>query len=459
MNLTFKELKTLFPHHTLTLADDVCVAGISRDTRNIKPGDIYVAIKGETHDGHDYVAVAFEKGAVAALVENVPVKRDNLIIVPHVIRALGELAAYYRRKFTQPLIAITGSNGKTTTKELLAHVLSQQGLVSATQGNLNNHIGVPFTIFSFDPKAHFLVVEMGMSHPGEIAWLTKIANPTVGLITSIGQAHLEGVGGTLEKVAQAKGELFDGLEPSATAIYFADDPLIAGLPTRAQKITFGFEPTRDVWASDITLQGNQTRFIVRQDGQETPITLNLVGKHHVQNALAVFTLARHGGLAPDSIQNGLNSFRMTLNRGKIISVGKIILIDDTYNANPDSMKAALKSIAEQYPHHVKVAVLGGMLELGKNAAKLHSQVGKFAKEIGVKELFVYGQNSPFYLRSYGYKKEEENEHFFRGHSDLARAVIMCLQNKSDQKTVVLFKGSRGMTMEKALEHVKVLLAK
>ncbi len=456
MLLTFGEIKTLFQDHTLTQSDDEIVVGICRDTRNIKPGEIYLAIKGETHDGHSFLEKAFEKGASASFVQDKTLNKPNLIYVDDVIKAMGDLASYYRAKFQKPVIAITGSNGKTTTKEILTHVLSLVGKVISTQGNLNNHIGVPITIFSFTNDADWFVVEMGMNHFDEIRTLTKITNPTIGLITNVGRAHLEGVGGKIENVAKAKGELFEELDKNATAVFFNDCPYISALTTKARAFTFGFDSKSDVWADNIKNAGQQTNFTLCFDEQTFPVTLNSIGKHHVQNALAVFTIAHQLGLETKTIIKGIESFSLKMNRGEKIDLGNITLIDDTYNANPDSMEAVFNALSEEYPQAYKIAALGGMGELGKEAISLHTEVGKKAHQAHIDEVYAYGENSQHILKGYGYKENEINKRHFTNHEEMAKTIAKKTKNPS-QQTIILFKGSRTMTMEKALEELRNIL--
>lgn len=453
MDITIKEIKALFLDNTLKRDDKTCPAGISKDTRTLKPGELYVALSGENFDGHNYVSVAFEKGALAAIVSDKKVSGDNIIYVDDTLQALGDLAHYYRQKFTQPLIAITGSNGKTTTKEYLTHVLKTAGPVVATQGNLNNHIGVPLTIFSFHQDAHFFVVEMGMNHLGEIAYLTEITQPTDSLITNVGHAHLEGVGGKIEHVAQAKGELFIGLDANSTAFYYHDCPYISALQTKAQKITFGFSPDNNVWAENIIVSQHTTTFSLHYENKSLPIKLSLVGKHHVQNAVAVFAIAHKLGLSEEAIIQGLESFTIKLNRGRKIVKGSVTFIDDTYNANPDSMLSAFQALTEEYPQAYTIVALGGMLELGDNSPLLHEEIGKKAKALGLNEVFSYGNLAHNYLSGFGYSQNMCEKRFFDDHKNMAHAIKESL-DKQKGPVVVLFKGSRGMTMEKVITNLE-----
>jgi UDP-N-acetylmuramoyl-tripeptide--D-alanyl-D-alanine ligase len=452
MKLTVGELKKLFPNHTVGLPDATAVAGVSQDTRKIRSGELYVAIAGDNFDGHDFVDQAFSKGAVAALVDESRVASPNCFRAKDTVEALGRLANFYRRKFPQPLVAITGSNGKTTNKELLAHVLALSGKVVATEGNLNNHIGVPLTISRFCEDARYFVVEMGMNRPGEIRYLARIAEPTVGYVTSVGRAHMEGVGGAVDGVAKAKGELFEELSHSALAVVNADDPHIARMPTKARRMTFGFTAGADVRAENVGFFRDHAAFTVIHHGHKTDVKLNLAGHHHVRNALAVFAIAESLGMDRETIKRGLESFRIGFNRGQTLHKGRFFFVDDTYNANPDSMAAAFESFALQFPHAHRIAVLGGMLELGPDAKRLHGEVGMTAKTAGFDGVFAFGAGAGAILSGFGYAPEVVAKRGFTDHDAMGTAVIDAARAIPGE-VALLFKGSRGMKMEKVLEKV------
>jgi UDP-N-acetylmuramoyl-tripeptide--D-alanyl-D-alanine ligase len=456
MKLTLKELATLFPKNTLECDGAFEVASLCQDTRKIAKGDVYIAISGDNFDGHDFIGAAFEKGAVATLVSKSDLKVKNCFYCEDTVAGLGKIASYYRDKFSQPLIAITGSNGKTTTKEYLAHVLSQSGPVIATVGNLNNHIGVPLTISRFDEKSRYFVVEMGMNHAGEIRYLAKIAKPTIALITGVGHAHMEGVGGKLTDVAQAKGELFEELDASVIAIVNADDPHVVNLPTKAKRVTFGLAPNANIRAENLEFLRGHTKFTICHGNETHPVKIQMTGYHHVRNALAVFAICKTLGLATKEIIAGLESFNVDFNRGRILEKGRVFLVDDTYNANPDSMRAAFESLALQFPKTRKIAVLGGMLELGSRSSELHLEVGTAAKSMGLDEIFTYGGDSIQYLKGFGYSESEIATHSFTTHDTMAEKIAARLKSHSGE-AVLLLKGSRGMKMEKVLERLLVIL--
>lgn len=446
MQLTCGELKQLFPNNTIRHADDVVVAGVSKDTRTLTAGYVYAAIRGEKFDGHDFVADARKAGAAMVLVERSQ-GQDNEIVVADVVKALGDLAKFYRAKFTQPVIAITGSSGKTTTKEMLSHVLSTAGEVVATKGNLNNHIGVPLTIFEFRNSAKFFIVEMGMNHFHEIEYLCSITAPTMATITSIGRAHLEGVGGTLEGVAKAKGELFEGLDANATALVLQDEPLIVKMPTRARRVTFGLSSNTTYHATDQIQTSDATTLTIVEPRGQFKLTLPLVGKHHVQNALNVYAMARELGLSADKVIGALESFEIQGSRGRIVTRANMTFVDDCYNANPDSMRAAIASFSERFESQYKIAVLGVMRELGaNNEVALHTEIGRFCREKKIDELLVLGDLAGYYLD--GFYGSVQQQRWAKSHDDLADKLKALAKGK---QAAVLVKGSRSNQLEKMYE--------
>lgn len=447
MKLTVKDITSLFPDHSLTLPPETVIAGVTQDTRQLKAGEIYVAIRGENFDGHDFVNEALQKGAALALVNKGSAHGNNLVYCDNTIEALGKLATFYRNLFSQPVIAITGSSGKTTTKEILSHVLGQFGKTVATQGNLNNHIGVPLTIFSFTDEAHFFVVEMGMNHAGEIAALSKMARPTVGLITSVGRAHLEFFDGKIENIALAKGELFANLGKGGAAIVNIDDPWIAKLPTQASSISYGLSHNAQIRATDLVTEGLNTSFTLHHGKHMYRVVLPLMGLHQVRNALAVFATGISLGLPAPQLIEGLESFVMNLNRGRMIRHKNLYIMDDTYNANPDSMRAAMESLNLSYPKLKRVAVLGGMLETGPQASLLHREVGEQAKKNSFAKIYVYGALAENYLEGFG-----EKGTVYQDHEKMAADIMTGLKSEKGD-VAVLFKGSHGMHIEKVLDAV------
>lgn len=455
MKLTYQEISHLFPDHSLNFDLLEFVTGISKDTRTLQPGDLYVAIKGDQFDGHDFLDQAFAKGAKAALVSDLLLKGENLIRVPDTLKVIQNLATYYRQKFEQPVVAITGSSGKTTVKDMLNHVLSGTKSVVATKGNLNNHIGVPFTIFTFNDEADVFIVEMGMSAAGEIAELTKIADPDVATITSIGAAHVEAFEDGLQGVIRAKGELFDGLKEGALAIVSLDYQGLENLPTKADRIFVGIDQQNaHVVGTDVRIiqETGETVFNLKFKHNEYEVVIPLSGRHHVSNALIVFAVAMSLGLSAEEIISRLSSFEPAQNRGALLNFKNVRVLNDSYNANPSSVQAAMQGFCGRFKKSYKVAVLGDMLELGSVSGACHRQVGQLAKEIGFDEMLAYGSESKKTLEGFGYTGSEIESHHYASHQELAIDLEGLARKK--EGTVVLLKGSRGMTMEKVLEHLE-----
>jgi len=450
MNLTVKELKQLFPQNSLQGADETQIQGINRDSRGVQPGEVYVAIRGERLDGHQFVAEAFKKGALAVVVDRPVSAQENVIEVEDVSQAMGKLASYYRKKFAQPLIAITGSNGKTTTKELLCHVLSSQHQVVATEGNLNNHIGVPVTLFRFSKEAGFFIVEMGMNHFEEIRYLAKMAQPDMAVISSIGRAHLEGVGETIEGVAKAKGELFEELSEQATAFVFADDPLIKNMKTKAHRVSYGFAEGSDYQVDDVSLEAGGTRFKIKFQDTAVEVRWSLVGRHHVQNAVAVFAIAHTLGLSLDAIVQAFSTFTIKMNRGRILKIAGMTVMDDSYNANPESIKLSLAALCESFPQAYKVAVLGDMLELGDQSVVYHREVGRYCQEVGIDHLLAYGEFAKDYVQGFA---QPERGTVFDSHQEMGDELKE-ISKALDKDMAILLKGSRPNKMEMVLDYLE-----
>lgn len=449
MSLTVQEIQKLFPKNTITLSPETKLPRFCQDTRKLKPGDVYVAIPGPRFDGHDFVEEAFAKGAGLALVSQTTLKWENLVCCENTVQAIGTLASLYRNRFSGPVIAITGSSGKTTTKDLIIHVLKNFGSVAGTSGNLNNHIGVPLTLLGFSEEAHFFVIELGMSAPGEISRLAKMVRPDIGLITNIGRAHLQYFPKGEEDVAKAKGELFAGLTKNDIAVINLDDDWIQKLPTSAKKITFGLNQKTGICAENFSFSENGSSFDLKVEEKTFPVKLKMVGKHHISNALAAFATVSALGLESEKIIRGLESFSVEKNRGRLLRHKNLIIMDDTYNANPDSMMAAFSSLQLLCPHQKKIAVVGEMLELGNDSEKLHKEVGEKACALGFSEIFSYGAMGKFYQKGFG--KAAPHRHF-DDHKKMAKEILE-LAKENRGELALLIKGSRGTTMEKVLEEI------
>jgi len=429
---------------------DVRFSQVNTDSRKIAAGDLFVALRGERFDGAAFVAQAARDGAVAALVHTDSDLGDigiPLLRVADTRLALGQLAAFWRQQFDLPLIAVTGSNGKTTVKEMLAGIFAVAAggadKVLATQGNLNNDIGMPLTLLRLRPSHRYAVIEMGMNHPGEIAYLTALATPDVALVNNASGAHLEGLG-SLAAVAQAKGEIFAGLRASGIAVIQADDAHAAlwrELAAGHRIMDFGLDHPAVVQA-DWQADGFGGRLEVQSPAGNFALNLRVPGKHNARNALAATAAALAVGLAPAAIQAGLEAFGGVAGRlQKQVTPQGAIIIDDTYNANPASMLAALAVLASQPGR--RVVVLGDMGELGDGAEQFHAEIGTAAKQYGIERLLALGKLSQSAVQAFG----AGGQHFGQ-----LENLLSTLDQELDATTTVLVKGSRFMKMERVVQH-------
>ncbi len=424
--------------------------GICTDTRKLQRGDIFFALHGEVSNGHKYLQIAREKGAAGAVVdEQVPgVRRRhneigewNLIEVIDTLYALGQLAQAQRRRFRIPVIAITGSVGKTTTKEMTAAILGVRHTVVKTPGNYNNEIGMPLTLMQLDEHTETAVVEFGMRGPGQIGYLAALALPTVGVITNIGSSHLELLG-TREEIARAKAELLEGMPQNSTVILPGEDDFFEMLRecARGPIVTVGEKPDFDLWASDVTLGATGCAlFIMHFRGHALPIVLAVPGRHQVNNALAAAAAALAAGGELEDIVIGLAGYTGIDGRMQTHKAPRgFIVIDDSYNANPAAVRAALDYLAE-VPGGAKVAILGDMRELGPDAAELHRELGAHAIARQIDHLFAVGELGREYIEG----ANSPTAQWFPDNHTAAAAALAVLQPGD----IALVKGSRAMRME------------
>ncbi|RMG57305.1 MAG: UDP-N-acetylmuramoyl-tripeptide--D-alanyl-D-alanine ligase [Gammaproteobacteria bacterium] len=418
---------------------DVEVTGVCTDSRQITPGCLFVALSGPRFDGHAFASRAVADGAAAVLARE-PVDVDAPVIrVEDTRLALGRLAAAWRARMEElVLIGLTGSNGKTTVKEMIAAILQQRGNVLATPGNLNNDIGMPLTLLSLRPEHRFAVIEMGANHFGEIRYLARIANPDIGLVTNAGPAHLEGFG-DLEGVAQAKGELFEELRPDATAIINADDRFEEywrGCLHGQRLIRFGFGAEAEVRG-----EPRGAHLVVHWQGQQAEVRLAVPGRHNRTNALAAAAAALAAGATLEEVRQGLEAFRPVHGRLQPVSgVHGMRLIDDSYNANPASLGAAIEVLAEQPGE--RWLVLGDMGELGAEARAMHSAAGEAARTHGIERLFALGSLAEAAAEAFG-----EGAEVFESHEALAAR----LAEAAGPGVTALVKGSRSMAMDRVVK--------
>lgn len=375
------------------------LVGVSTDTRSIQPGQLFIALRGERYNGHDFLEEAVARGAAAALISqhgHAPLSVPT-IRVDDTVRAMGALAAVRRQAFAGPVVAITGSNGKTTTKELCAQILAQAGLrVRRSPGNLNNHIGLPLSVLALEDTDQALVVELGMNHAGEIDALARIASPDVGAIIQVAPAHL-GPLGSLEAIARAKGELFDHIRANGTAVINADDPHVCAQAHRfkGRHLYFGLTPNAEFQAELEAEDAPQSAFRLKTPAGSCRVRLRVPGRHVVENALCAAAAAWATGLlkgqALDAVRVGLESFEALPGRLCVVQAsGGLTVLDDSYNANPGSMEAALHTLHALHTGGRAITVLGDMLELGPEAEQLHADVGELAARLGVEVVIGVG---------------------------------------------------------------------
>ncbi|BBL73542.1 UDP-N-acetylmuramoyl-tripeptide--D-alanyl-D-alanine ligase [Methylomagnum ishizawai] len=433
--------------------EDAVFATVSIDTRSLKPGDLYVAIRGARFDGNDFVAAAVDAGAGAALVERFADLAIPQLRVADGRIALGRLGAAWRRRWQGKIVGITGSNGKTTVKEMVAAALGVAGPTLKTQGNLNNDYGVPLTLLKLAPEHRYGVIEMGANHAGEIAYTSQLAQPDVIILTNAGASHLEGFG-SLEGVARAKGELIGSLSAQGVAVLNADDRFFdfwCGLADGRRVLGFGLSERAEIRADPASIRmglgdtGFRTAFDLIHQGERFPMALALAGRHNVTNALAATGAALALGLAPEQIAQGLA--RMTPVPGRLEPVRgprDSLLINDAYNANPSSFGAALAVLVD-LPGEPWVA-LGALGELGADSPELHAGIGQQAKQMGVKRLFAVGPNADRAVAAFGadatYCQTQEE-------------MIERLAAELPQGAALLVKGSRSQRMERVVEALRV----
>ncbi|HTC51251.1 MAG TPA: UDP-N-acetylmuramoyl-tripeptide--D-alanyl-D-alanine ligase [Steroidobacteraceae bacterium] len=434
---------------------DAPFSGVSTDSRTINCGELFVALSGPRFNGEDYVAAAVARGAAGAVVRSPRDNAGSQILVADTLAALARSARAWRESFSIPVIGVAGSNGKTTVKELISSILSQAGPCLSTRGNLNNHIGVPLTLFRIRAEHRFAVVEMGADRAGEVEALVRIGRPTIGIITNAGAEHLEGFG-SLEGVARAEGEMVAGLRADATAIINHDDPfaLLWKSMTPARVLTFGLEPGAQFSAgaprTTIDATGFVTRFTLHAPQGSVPVELHLAGRHNLINALGAAAAASAAGLGLAEIARGLAAARAVPGRLQFKQAPSgAWIIDDSYNANPSSVQAAIQVLAQLDGQ--RWLVFADMGELGEYATETHRQVGLSAKAAGIERLFATGKLAQLAVETFG-----AGASWFTDTSSLAAGLNAELSSIGSEAGAVrmLVKGSRF----NRLEHVVAALA-
>jgi len=429
------------------------VAGVATDSRAMHAGDLFIALRGPNFDGHEFVADALQRGAVAAVVEHVPAGLTMpapLVQVDDTRRALGRLAAAHRRRFTIPVIAVTGSVGKTSTKELLAAILETQGATLKTPANYNNEIGVPLALLQLRRVHRFAALELAMRGPGQIAELTAIAAPTVGVITNIGPSHSEFFHSE-EEIARAKGELLAGMAAGGVAVLNADDrwfALLRGL-ARGPVVRFGIEHDAEVRAADLKLSPTQSVWRLMTPDGSAPVTLPLAGRHQVLNALAAAAAAGAVGVSVGAVAAALSNARAMKRRLVFTPAARgFTILDDTYNASPASVSAALAVLAAQGGR--KFAVLGEMKELGARTRVLHEETGRAAGELPLELLVTVGPDAAALGRAAAERLGADRWRAVADATEVA-PILLPLLRRGD---VVLVKGSRVLALERAVEALR-----
>ena len=420
-------------------------SGCSYDSRTLQPGELFIALRGEARDGHDFISVAFEKGAGGAMVDRDAAYPLPVIRVDDTRKQSGLLAGHWRAGFDLPIIAVTGSNGKTTVKEMISAILSVNAEVLSTHGNLNNDIGVPMTLFRLAPGHRFAVVEMGANHPREISWLSRIARPDVALITQCAPAHLEGFG-SVAGVAEAKAEIYEGLLPTGTAVINVDDPY-AGLwlerSRRNRQITFGISAEADVSAANINtdLAGGRTRFDLKFRDSKVSSNIGLHGRHNILNALAAAACCIAVGIPLEQLRVGLEKVRPIKGRMELKNgLRDTLIFDDTYNANPISLNAALDVVSDTPGR--SWLILGDMGELGVTSARFHEEAGAQARAHGIERLYGIGELAVHSVKGFGAGAR---------HFEQLEDLVETLRRELRAGIVLLVKGSRSMALERVVD--------
>lgn len=427
---------------------DAAVTGVSTDTRNIAPGQLFIALSGERFDAHDFLDTARAAGAAGLLISRTDALTNGTptILVKDTRLALGQLAAAWRARFSLPLIGLTGSNGKTTTKEMINAILraAHGDKVLATQGNLNNDIGLPLTLLGLHPEHQSAVVEMGMNHPGEISYLSRIAKPTVAVVTNAQRAHLKGVG-TVADVAREKGCIYEGLSADGTAVINVDDPyapMWKEIASSHRQLTAALDHGADIKGS-ATLHGLETYLSLETPWGKGEVTLQMPGIHNARNATLAAAASLATGISLEKVLSGLGTLSGVPGRlQKRKGCKGATILDDSYNANPDSFRAGIDVLAETVGQ--TILVMGDMGEIGRGSAQFHDEIGGYAKSQGIDRLFSLGDSSQLAARNFGDKARH-----FREVSEL----ITELKKELGPTTTVLVKGSRFMRMERVVQAI------
>ena len=432
---------------------DGVINNFSIDTRKVKLNDCYIGIKGENFDGNDFYQDAFKNGAKIVIIEK-DIKEDIpkdkcVIVVPDTIKALGLIAKYIRSNFTSPVVAITGSAGKTSTKDMIYSVLKEKYNAHKTIGNQNNHLGLPLSILSLEKDTDVLVLEMGMNHPGEISYLTSIAKPNIAVITNIGTAHIGNLG-SRENILKAKLEILEGMDENGTVIINNDNDLLHNLYLKNKDkyhiVTVGIKTNSDIMASNIEMNETDSNFVYEGEKIHVPVG----GEHFICNSLVAIAVGKLFNISVSDIQKGINNFKLTQNRMDIIKCkNNITIIDDSYNANFDSVKYALKYLSNQSGR--RIAVLGTMRELGDYSKELHTDLGDIVFDEGIDILITVGKDADYInKRAIELGFDQNNSYHFDNNGD---AIKLINKIKTDNDKI-LVKASFMLNFKEIVDNVK-----
>lgn len=434
--------------------DNIAISGVSTDSRNITDGDLFVPLIGERFDGHSYINLAQNSGAVAALWQKDRDIPDGLTIplikVDDTLKALQELAHNYRKKINPIVIGVTGSNGKTTTKDLISSIISTEYRVHKTKGNLNNHIGLPLTLLSMPDNTEVVVVEMGMSNLGEIKVLSTIAQPDIAIITNIGESHIEFLK-SRENIAKAKLEIIDGLKEGGTLVLLGDEPLLRNseeLKNKADNIIWvGKNEDNHLYPNEIQMdENNFTHFI---DNEGKSYTVPLIGAHNVINSMISIQVGKLLNISEDNLHKGLLDLQITgMRLERMTAKNGALILNDVYNASPTSMRASLELLASFKGYAKKMAIIGDMLELGDMANVYHEEIGKLCAQLGIDLLFTTGEYGELMAnKAINEGMSNENVYNISEIENIAKYTFELV----DSDTVILVKASRGVHLEKVVE--------
>jgi len=450
IELTLKEIANAAEGKIISGSEENIINSITTDSRKSGENSLFIALKGENFDGNDY-AQDFLKTGCAVIVEREIKSEKGVILVSDTKKALLKLAEFYRGKFDIPIVGVTGSVGKTSTKDMIACVLSQKFNTLKTQGNFNNEIGLPLTVFNMNYENEAAVLEMGMNNLGEISRLTNIAKPKVAVITNIGTAHI-GILGSQQNILKAKLEMLEQLSSDGIVVLNGDDPILYSLKGKLPFTTiyYGISNLKsDVLATDIILGSDKSKFKIEINGEHYPFEVNTIGQHHIYNALAAIIVGRYLGISPEVIKQGVASFTSGNMRQNITKIKDITILEDCYNASVSSMESALKVLIQLGGANRTIAVLGDILEQGEFAEEMHRQVGQIVKTFEISKLITFGKDAK-YIAAEAQNQGMEDVNSFDTHSEVLDYLLSCIE-KND---AILFKASRGMKLEEISAKLK-----